>query len=200
MNTVQLDELVINLTNDVDVATARLRLATELRATWPGGTAVLGVTPPAPPPPSRAPEPARPAAAKAKPPAAKRAKTMSNPDYPAIAAVILEARAAGKPVATALVDRFGAPMSTVKNWMGKCRQLGLTDGDQSKPTGAPPPSPGRAAEPSSSERVIPGKVFRCSTCRDEFATVPLLIEHTLKDLRTPAPSARTHTGLTSRLR
>ena len=190
MNAPALDELIANLQHEADVASERLRLATELRAALANGDGVLGVTPTRPaaelPAPPAAAKPATTKPARAARPARtaqSRKRTSRPPDvgYPAIAAVINEAVAAGKPMINVLAERFGVPTTTAKNWITKCRKLGLVGDGKSKPARIPPPSPGRAAAPSSSERAVPGgKVLRCGDCKDEFATVPELIEHTLK--------------------
>lgn len=48
-----------------------------------------------------------------------------KPDYPVIAAEVIRMRAAGESVATGLAAKFNVPLSTSKNWMHRCIELGL---------------------------------------------------------------------------
>jgi hypothetical protein len=65
---------------------------------------------------------------KAPKPAARRAVSNPNPpDYHEVARVMRDARAAGRPVAQALVEWSGRELTTVKNWITKVYQLGLVE-------------------------------------------------------------------------
>jgi hypothetical protein len=79
---------------------------------------------------------------KAPKPAARRAVSNPNPpDYDEVARVMREARAAGRPVAQALVEWSGREMTTVKNWITKVYQLGLVE----RPTPETSPATNRPA-------------------------------------------------------
>lgn len=137
-------------------------------------------------------------------PSKPKAKSTRSPgrqstvDYEAVAEVILEARAAGKPVTAALADHFNAPTSTVKNWVLRCKALGLLDAKPARQPRAAAPAPVREAppEPKPPANTTPidwdgpkpmrphdpsppvEKVYRCE-CGEQLATENELAKHTM---------------------
>lgn len=62
-------------------------------------------------------------------PVKERRTRSSSIDYAAVAAWINQAKAEGTYSQAALADAFGRPVSSVKNWPGVCRSMGLLDAE-----------------------------------------------------------------------
>lgn len=55
-----------------------------------------------------------------------------KPDYPVIAAEVIRMRATGESVATGLAAKFNVPLSTSKNWVHRCIELGLLPKEEAR--------------------------------------------------------------------
>lgn len=123
----QLRDAIDAIDQDVEQALAdRARLAAALHA--------LEGDAPAPPAPVA---PPKDATKKARKPPTGRPGCKPTPDYPAIAAWINRTRANGTYTQAELAKAFGVPLTTSKNYVTKCRKLGLLDPIDAKATNEP---------------------------------------------------------------
>jgi hypothetical protein len=132
-----LDAAIAALDADIGRLNGEIATLTDVRDQTAAIRALYGSpTQPAPEPdPTPEPEPLRPAAKRAPAPPGRAAAKAGRPrmgrataggiDYTAIATDITELRAAGRPVQSGLMTKHHVPETTVKNWIAKCRQLGL---------------------------------------------------------------------------
>lgn len=73
----------------------------------------------------------RASASKPADPKSGKTGTAKGLDYTEVASHIVALRAAGVPVAAGLAKEYGVNVTTTKNWIAKCRQLGLIPKDPS---------------------------------------------------------------------
>jgi transposase-like protein len=74
-------------------------------------------------------------------PAKKRGRRRGLPPLEDVARVYNKARANDQPTTQALIDEFGSPESTVRNWVGAARKAGLLDATVTEITTAPGTKP-----------------------------------------------------------
>lgn len=145
-------------------------------------TALAALEPDAP----AAPPPAAPAAAAPAKRPARTGKTRneeperkprSTVDYPAIAAWINQSKQDGSYSDKALAAHFGVTLSAARNYVTKCRKLGLLRAPKSSSSAAT--TTPAAATPVSAAGPATPKVYRCTECEFECGATKDMAHHTI---------------------